>query len=67
MIELSVSLLWEIWKMRHKWCFNNFDISAIEVVDKVIKEWNEFQECRLREQKEQNWQNRQAETQVLGN
>lgn len=27
--------------MRNQWCFNNVEVSAVEVVDKVIREWNE--------------------------
>lgn len=42
--------------MRNKWCFNNVEILAEEVVDKVTKEWNEYQKCCTREKKEQTWQ-----------
>lgn len=66
-LELTACLLWEIWKMRNQWCFNNVEVSAVEVVDKVLRGWSEFQECRSREQKETNLQSRQVDTQAAGN
>lgn len=53
--------------MKNQWCFNNVEILAEEVVEKVIREWNEFQEYYTREKKEQNRKGRQNENQSVGN
>lgn len=41
-VELTAYLLWGIWKMRNKWCFEKETITEMEVVERSRIEWLEF-------------------------
>lgn len=42
-IELTVNVLWQIWKNRNLQVFNKEARSSMEVVTKAQQEWNEFE------------------------
>lgn len=48
-IELTACMLWGIWKMRNLWPFEASELSAVEVVDRAIQEWQEFRELTKRD------------------
>lgn len=44
-IELTVYLLWYIWKARCVWQFEDHKWEAWEIVHRAVSEWQEFQQC----------------------
>mgnify|MGYP004702503179 CR=1 FL=1 len=42
-ITLTVNILWQIWKSRNNIQFNNRSSEPLGVVNKALREWNEFQ------------------------
>ncbi|KAL3530139.1 hypothetical protein ACH5RR_009461 [Cinchona calisaya] len=44
-IVLTVSILWQIWKVRNDWCFNRKRKEERLVINKALDEWHEFEEC----------------------
>ncbi|KAL3509329.1 hypothetical protein ACH5RR_028730 [Cinchona calisaya] len=51
-ICLTENLLWQIWKEKNSWNLNQKRKLDIQVVQKVLTEWNEFQEARKVVQRE---------------
>ena len=44
-IELTINILWQIWKARNKIIFDNAKVEEITVVRKAQQEWMEFKEA----------------------
>lgn len=42
-IELTVNILWQIWKYRNRRTFNKENIDRMEVINRALFEWNEFE------------------------
>ncbi|CAI9097451.1 OLC1v1033881C1 [Oldenlandia corymbosa var. corymbosa] len=53
-IEISVYLLWQIWKARNSWQYEETKIEAFEVVRRAIAEWTEFKQVQKARQRVQN-------------
>nr|XP_027123998.1 uncharacterized protein LOC113740655 [Coffea arabica] len=50
-LGLTVNILWQVWKSRNEWEFNNKQRHAMTTIKKAQEEWMEF--CEAYKQKEQ--------------
>lgn len=47
-IELTVYLLWQIWKCRNSWQFQEQKVEVEEAVQKATNEWREYENIQQR-------------------
>ncbi|CAI9095797.1 OLC1v1031812C1 [Oldenlandia corymbosa var. corymbosa] len=45
-VELSVYILWQIWKARNVWLYEGKKLEPMEVVQRAMKEWGEFKQVQ---------------------
>ncbi|XP_071924732.1 uncharacterized protein [Coffea arabica] len=45
-IEITTNFLWQIWKARNEWCFNQELKEGHQVSKKAVEEWMEYDEAR---------------------
>ncbi|XP_070013439.1 uncharacterized protein [Nicotiana sylvestris] len=44
LLDLSVNLMWQIWKGRNAWCFNQEMLEPTEIVSKALFEYEEYKD-----------------------
>ncbi|KAL3511189.1 hypothetical protein ACH5RR_030590 [Cinchona calisaya] len=49
-IQLTINLLWHIWKARNKWIFNAERVDFMDVIHQAQQDWNEVQDVLIEAQ-----------------
>ncbi|XP_027183906.1 uncharacterized protein LOC113782197 [Coffea eugenioides] len=50
-LALTVNILWQVWKSRNEWEFNNKQRHALATIQKAQEEWMEFSEAYKQQEK----------------